>query len=344
MAVGKIVEVNMSGLNASNESEVGSVIITMYYNKADLDLNGDGIIGPDDLDEDYLFIYWLNTTNGNWTKLLKDNPAWVIDSGRTKISGSSGNVWVKVRHLSTFGIAAGLVPKLTDDKSNYNPGSGGGGGGGCGGGGSSGENYSNIEMVEKYDMQISKDALTSYRFTHSKNPIMFVNITGNTSLGIITASIEVLKNTSTLVNDSPEGLVYKNANIWVGTSGYATPKNIKQALIKFRVDNEWMSSNGVSGSDVVLVKWDGSAWMKLETSESAKDDTYTYYEAKTQTFSSFAIIGLKGEKSEAVYTAVVTETPAKPTSTPTTVPTKGMPGFEIVTAIAAIYMLCRKRK
>jgi PGF-pre-PGF domain-containing protein len=199
-------------------------------------------------------------------------------------------------------------------------------------------------VVEKYDLQISKDALTSYRFTSAKNPIMFVNITGNTSLGIITASIEVLKNASTLVKTAPEGLVYKNANIWVGTSGYATPKNIKHALIKFRVDNEWMVANRVSGSDIALVKWDGSAWMKLETSESAKDVTYTYFESKTQTFSSFAIIGLKGEKSEAVYTAVVTETPAKPTSTPTTVPTKGTPGFEIVTAIAAIYMFGRRRK
>jgi PGF-pre-PGF domain-containing protein len=173
---------------------------------------------------------------------------------------------------------------------------------------------------------------------------MFVNITGNTSLGMITASIEVLKNTSTLVKTAPDGLVYKNTNIWVGTSSYATPKNIKQALIKFRVDNEWMSANGVSGSDIALVKWDGTEWITLETSESSKDDSYTYFEAKTQTFSPFAIIGLKGEKSARVYAAVMTETPAKQTSTPTAIPTKGMPGFEIVTAITAIYMLSRRRK
>jgi PGF-pre-PGF domain-containing protein len=220
----------------------------------------------------------------------------------------------------------------------------GGNSAGGGGGGSSGENYSNIEVSEKYDLQISKDVLTSYGFTHAKNPIMFVNITGNTSQGIITTSIEVLKNTSTLLKTAPEGLVYKNANILVGTSGYATPKNIKQALIKFRVDNTWMSANGVSGSDIVLAKWDGSAWIKLETSESAKDETFAYYEAKTQTFSSFAIIGLKGEKSAPVSTVVVIETPAKLISTPTIVPTKGLPGFEIVITIAVIYMVGRKKK
>jgi len=124
MAVGKIVEVNLSGLNATNESEVQSVIIKMHYNIADLDLNGDGIISAGDLDENNMFIYWLNTT-GNWTKLLTNNPTWVIDSGRTRISGGTpGNVWVKVRHLSTFGIAAGLVPEPTDSGSVYNPGGG----------------------------------------------------------------------------------------------------------------------------------------------------------------------------------------------------------------------------
>jgi PGF-pre-PGF domain-containing protein len=174
---------------------------------------------------------------------------------------------------------------------------------------------------------------------------MFVNITGNSSLGVITASIEVLKNTSTLVKTTPNGLVYKNANIWVGTSGFATPKNIKQGLIKFRVNNTWMSANGVTGSDIFLAKWDGSTWLNLETHGQTKDDTYTYFEAKTQTFSPFAIIGLKEEKSESVSTVVATATPEKPRSTPTTVPTKGIPGFEVImgiTALSTVYIFFLK--
>ena len=162
-------------------------------------------------------------------------------------------------------------------------------GGGGGGGGSSGENASNIELIEKYDLQISKDVTTSYRFTHVKNPIMFINITGNTSLGVITASEEVLKSTSTLVKTPHGGLVYKNINIWVGTSGFATPKNIKEALIKFRVDNNWMSSNSVTSSDIILVKWNGNSWIELETRVLSKDYTNTFFEGKTNTFSPFAI-------------------------------------------------------
>jgi PGF-pre-PGF domain-containing protein len=221
--------------------------------------------------------------------------------------------------------------------------SGGSSGGGGGGGGSSGENYTNIEVIEKYDMQISKDSLTSYRFNHAKNPIMFVNITGNTSLGIITTSIEVLKNTSTLVNVSPEGLVYKNANIWVGTTGFATPKNIKEALIKFRINNDWMSTNGVLASDIVLVKWDGTSWIKLDTKVLSKDDTNTYFEGKTNAFSPFAIVA----KTALVAKPAVTTNPVgTPVITAIGAPesTKKAPGFAIVLALVGLTALVLRKR
>jgi len=142
-------------------------------------------------------------------------------------------------------------------------------------------NSTNIEVIEKYDLEISKGVLTSYRFKEPRNPIMFVNITGNASIGVVTGTVEVLKGTSTLVNAVPGGLVYKNANIWIGTLGMAVPKNIKEAFIKFKVDNSWISTNGVSASDIVLVKWDGSSWIDLETKVLSKDDTNTYLEGKT---------------------------------------------------------------
>ncbi|HYN44489.1 MAG TPA: S-layer protein domain-containing protein [Candidatus Limnocylindrales bacterium] len=317
-------------INISEGDHLEFVKIKFYYTQAELDAKG--------LKESELKILWHNETSRKWEQI----PLQGYNS--TDVGTYTGHVWADLSHLSTFALA-GKAATSTPPCTNCNGGSNGGGGGS--GGGVSGENYSNIEVIEKYDLQISKDALTSYRFTHAKNPIMFVNITGNTSLGIITTSIEVLKNTSTLVKTATNWLVYKNTNIWVGTSGFATPKNIKQGLIKFRVDNTWMSANGVSGSEIVLMKWDGSVWVTLETSESAKDDKYTYYEAKTQTFSSFAIVSLKGEKSDTASLTDVTQTSAKPIPTPTTVPIKGTPGFEIVTATAAlcaIYLMRQKRK
>jgi len=58
--------------------------------------------------------------------------------------------------------------------SKSTPSSSGSSSSGGGGGGMSGEKYSNIEVVEKYDFPIYKDRTTSYRFTHAKNPILYV--------------------------------------------------------------------------------------------------------------------------------------------------------------------------
>lgn len=245
--------------------------------------------------------------------------------------------------VASFTIAA---PPSTSSSSSSS------GGGGGGGGGSSGENFSNIEVDEKYDMQIYKDALTSYRFTNAKNPIMFVNITGNTSLGMITSSIEVLKNTSTLVKVLPEGLVYKNANIWVGTSGFATPKNIKEALIKFRIDNEWMSANGVSAGDIVLMKWDGKGWISLNTKVLSKDGTNSYFEGWTNSFSPFAVVAKTAAGPKPTVTTPNPVQTPKITEIETPEPRyiekrakKGLPGFGIVLAVAGLMaVVLRKRR
>ena len=79
-----------------------------------------------------------------------------------------------------------------------------------GGGGSSGEAYENIIVKEKYDLNIYKDKTTSYRFSGKANPIEFVNITGNVNAGEIGTSVEVLRNTSVLLNNSPPGVVFRN--------------------------------------------------------------------------------------------------------------------------------------
>ena len=312
-------------IDANLTGNLSSVKLTMFYNLSDLDKNGDGDAADvDEIDENTLIMYWYwNNATGTqvWFPLasgtdlsgkldLAGNPGPIVSS---VVRNTTGNyITVTMNHFSLYSMAGTPIAGSTPCTS-CNSGSGGdsGSGGGGGGGGKSAENVSNIEVIEKYDMQISKDALTAYRFTDKKNPIMYVNITGNTTLGIITTSVEVLKNTSTLVSFPPEGLVYKSANIWVGTSGFATPKNIKDALIKFRVENSWMSENSVQNSAMVLEKWDGSSWIQLETKFVSKDDTYSYFEGRTNSFSPFAIVA----KTGAQPTATATSTPA---GTPTT--------------------------
>ena len=65
---------------------------------------------------------------------------------------------------------------------------------------------------------------------------------------------------------------------------------IKEALIRFKVENSWLENNNVESGDVRIVRWDGSQWVQLSTTENTRDTTYTYYKKNTYGFSSFAII------------------------------------------------------
>ncbi len=314
--------------NDTNNSNVTSHILRLYFD-TDPTTFTEGVA-----------MYYYNTTASTpvWEKLI------------TTASGNLSGRWyieTAPNHFSTYALLGTTGGDDGDGDSGSGSGSSGSGGGG--GGGKSDENATNIEVIEKYDLEISKAALTSYRFKETGNPIMFVNITGNASIGVVTATVEVLKGTSTLVKVPPDGLVYKNANIWVGTTGMATPKNIKEALIKFKVENSWMSANGVVAKDIVLVKWDGSSWIKLETKVSSKDDTNTYIEGKTNSFSPFAITATVAEAK-----TTVTQTPAS-TGSPTPGGTTPAPaeesdvmtwiiGLIIVVIIgAAVYFLVVKK-
>ncbi|HEY9205711.1 MAG TPA: PGF-pre-PGF domain-containing protein [Candidatus Methanoperedens sp.] len=171
----------------------------------------------------------------------------------------------------------------------------GGGGGGGGGGGASAENYTNIEFKEKYDLFIYKDVTTAYSFRKKGNPITGVNIIGNVNAGEINAAVEVLRDRSTLIDASPDGIIYKNVNIWLGTFGFATPKNIKDATITFRVDISWIEENGIDPASITLMRYSSGGWKELPTEKTGEDDGTLYYEVKTDGFSHFAITGKKSE-------------------------------------------------
>jgi len=210
--------------------------------------------------------------------------------------------------------------------------------GGGGGGGLSGENYTNIEVNEKYDLYIYKDKVTSYRFTSTGNPVVFVNITGNINAGEIRTSVEVLRDTSTLVKEPASGIIYRNANIWVGTSGFAVAKNIKEAVIRFKVENSWVDNNKLTANEIKMLKWEGDEWIQLETTLKGKDSGYSFFEAKTSSFSSFAIVGLKSNDSapSSTFSAGGKDRAGTAQAAESTQAEKS-PGFDVVIMITAIY-------
>jgi PGF-pre-PGF domain-containing protein len=318
MAVGKIVEINVTGLDATNESEVQSVTLYLHYTKADLDLNGDGTLGPGDLDEDNLFIYWFNS--GNWTKLLKANPDWVIDNGQVKISGDDpGQVWVKVKHLSMFALAA-----LPEPQPTYDGGDDSNGGGGRGGGGASGEENENIECFEIDRQYVSKDSYVSYNFSNECNIIEYINFTALTTSGTVVGKIEMLKNTSTLVDVAPPNMVFKNFNIWVGYAGWATEKNIEDVTITFVVNKSWVQANNIDTDLIALNIYVNSSWIPLQTKQFGENNDVLIYTASTtpDSFGNFAVTGVKIGGEVDVTTTPVVASVATPSEMPPTEPTQ----------------------
>ncbi len=103
----------------------------------------------------------------------------------------------------------------------------------------------------------------------------------------VTLRVEYLKGLSKLVGEPASGKVNYYMNIWAAT------KKINEVTLKFKLENSWITSNGLIGTDIKMLKWDGNKWVELETIRKSEDDIYSYYEAKSETLSHFVIIGLE---------------------------------------------------
>jgi PGF-pre-PGF domain-containing protein len=301
----------------------------------------------------------ISTTTANVTLVNGNNASgyYVFELANMPVNVNAGDS-MTITATTTGKSASWTGPRTASEPQEVNlglsTGDGGGGGnngGGGGGGGTSDENFSNIQAHEAREEIIAKDLPAKYTFRTLEIPVYEILIIGNVNLGLVNTQIELLKNTSTLVNKTPAGTVYKNLNIWVGSSGIATPKNIKDAIIKFKVENSWLSSGGFKDTDIVLVKWDGTEWIKLVTQPKNSDGSFTYYEGKTNAFSPFAIVAIKGYVAPTETMPGKTAKPAKPegTAAPASTPTGRSPTTIIVVVlgavlIAAIYILKIRRR
>jgi len=227
----------------------------------------------------------------------------------------------------------------------------GSGSGGGGGGVITAEPFENILMYLTVDGNLI--ANTPVPFSFSSMPplgIYEIPVTGMENENFVSIRVELLKGTSKLVTSSPPGLLYKNVNIW------ASSRRVKEALVRFKIENSWLDNNSLAGSDVKMQRWDGNIWKPLETSEISKDSTYTYFEAKTPGFSPFAISAKVPAITPTVTGPTPTVTPPLPSPTvtatkpgPTPMPS-GISGWIyaliviVIIAGAAYYFLVMKKK
>ena len=63
--------------------------------------------------------------------------------------------------------------------------------------------------------------------------------------------------------EMPSDEIYEHLNIWVGNGGFATPENIENAVVGFKVEKSWVEDKNIDQSSVALERiflLKSSAW------------------------------------------------------------------------------------
>jgi len=202
----------------------------------------------------------------------------------------------------------------------------------------SSEPLENILTSEKKEKNLIANSAVTFEFTSKEHSIEKILVTGKDNEVDISIKVEVLKGVSKQVTSPPPGIVFKNINIISST------KRMQEAVIRFKVDNSWITANNIE--TIQMLKWSGNSWLQFEAKELSKDELFTYFETKTQSFSVFAITGISKveepqttQTQEDKVTPEKTEKPAQPQASPG----KRTAGFELISAMIAIILLYKIR-
>jgi PGF-pre-PGF domain-containing protein len=294
-------------------------------------------ISNNKLVESSLRLYWYNESSSNWIKLETNSPTWVYGSG---VNTANNYIWANISQFSDYAVGGELEEEITPPKN-------GNSGGSSGGSGTSGEDYYNILLSETDRQSVFKNSSVSFIFDQEHNIVRHINFTALKSSGKVAAKVEILNNTSTLVSALPPNKVYKNLNIWVGNAGWATERNIDNAIVVFIVEKSWITANNIDEPSIALYRYSDDTWHELVTRKIAEDANSLQFEAETPGFSPFAVSGKKtGEPRVEGIIAEPTETADK-TPAPTPAEEKGIPGFGLFAGLSVLLIavqLLRKKK
>lgn len=260
--------------------------------------------------------FWYNVDNGN----NSTNKTGFSFNATLNLNEGNHNLTVFAEDITgnmSLATVNFTVRTSTPVSVASTPSSGGGGGGG---GGSTGEDLENIALKDVLSVYVGMDDIVDFDFDDEKNDIDYIRYQSLKNAGKISSTIEILKNRSTFADKPVSGLVYKNMNIWVGKTGYATETNIKNPVIGFRLSKEWIENNEVDPATIVLNRYNGDSWEMLDTKQNDPGDDYLYFEASTPGFSPFAITAeepLKNNVEKTASTDILTKELADITTAPT---------------------------
>ncbi|WP_129582651.1 PGF-pre-PGF domain-containing protein [Methanolobus psychrotolerans] len=231
------------------------------------------------------------------------------------------------------------------------PSSSSSGGGGGGGGGATNEAYANIALKDAQSKYLKADVNANYTFGKEGNPIIGVEFMPLINTGSINVLIEVLYGTSSTVDIEAPGRVYKNVNLWVGKGGWASEDTIASPKVMFKVAKKWLNEEGIDSVNIRLARYTNK-WTVLSPEIIGEDDDWVYFSVEVPGFSPFAITALQ-DKVEGNTIPVsndgsenndseleIVENAIDASSSSTDEGSNSLPGFEILTAIALVSMVC----
>lgn len=280
-----------------------------------------------------LTVQFNDTSTGNITTWF-----WDFGDGNTSASQSPsheysepGSYSVTLNISSPYGYSAVTwADHIQVGEEEESSGSGSSGGTSSGGGGGSPEPASNIEVKELSQEFVTNGDSIRFEFAKNATSIMYVKFDAKKNFGKTTTIVEQLKNRSVLTPKEPSGKVYRYMNIWVGNEGFATPENIANAIIGFRVNRAEITENETGGPTIFMYRYSDGKWNALPTRKTGEDSQYMYFEARTPGFSPFAIItgkkaveykeGESEETAEPLELSIATRQSEMPEKTSLSVP------------------------
>jgi PGF-pre-PGF domain-containing protein len=244
---------------------------------------------------------WDFDGNGNIDSNER-NPVYTYESPGvyTVILKATNSIYGNSTYGNSTRTKVGYITVIEEASSSgknvENEGSSGGSGGSAGSGGGGGgvgspESTRNVKLKEISNEQVFKGIHTCFTFKDETNEIVTVEFDPKKNFGKITAIVEMLKNTSSIVREPAPGTVYRNVNLWIGNSGFSSYENFENAQINFRVSRNWITKQGVSENTITLYRYSEGVWNSLPTTLSREDEVYFYFTAETPGFSPFAISG-----------------------------------------------------
>jgi PGF-pre-PGF domain-containing protein len=242
-----------------------------------------------DLSEHTAERYWNFGDGINSTELNPKHTYSIVGSYIANLTVSNANgTDSKTATISVLQAADSGNDGISEGSSDGSSRGGSSSGGGAGG---SPEPQNNVEIKELSQTFITSGQPVKFEFPQKATAVVSIGFDSKKTVGKTTTIVEILENQSTLVSSVPSDEVYKYLNIWVGNGGYATDKNIGNAVVTFKVPKSWVRDKMIDKSSITLNRYSENTWNKLTTSLSNEDDSYLYFTTPAPGFSPFVITG-----------------------------------------------------